>query len=93
MNTSLSGISAITGLSAPVANADAANKQYVDAQDTANTEYVDANVSVLNNALVSVNATKLSLTGGTMSGAINMGGQAITNAASLALNGTSSSDA
>jgi hypothetical protein len=64
-------VAKLTGLSAPVAGLDAANKTYVDNQD----------------------ALKLSLTGGTMSGALNMGTKAISNAASLAINGTSSSDA
>ncbi|MEI8231771.1 MAG: hypothetical protein WCG32_04320, partial [Actinomycetes bacterium] len=49
--------------------------------DVANKTYVDGQT-----------ALKLSLSGGTMSGALNMGAQLLSNAASLALNGTSSSD-
>jgi hypothetical protein len=54
----------------------------VNATDAATKSYVDTQ-----------DAAKLSRSGGTMTGALNMGAQAISNAASLALNGTSSSDA
>ena len=58
----------ITNMSDPVGNQDAATKAYVKYQKTETTQYVDAE-----------DAKRLALSGGTMSGEINMGGKRIVN--------------
>ena len=58
----------ITNLSDPVGNQDAATKEYVKNQKTETTQYVDVEV-----------AKRLALSGGTMTGQIDMGGKRIIN--------------
>ena len=58
----------ITNLSDPVGNQDAATKEYVKNQKTETTQYVDVEV-----------AKRLALSGGTMTGEIDMGGNKIVN--------------
>ena len=58
----------ITNLSDPVGNQDAATKEYVKNQKTETTQYVDVEV-----------AKRLALSGGTMTGQIDMGGKKIVN--------------
>ena len=70
----------ITGLAAPTSDADAANKKYVDDAKAAASAIGDAAQSTANSALSKANAA-LPKAGGTMSGAINMGNQKITNLA------------
>ena len=60
----------ITNLSDPVGNQDAATKEYVKNQKTETTQYVDVEV-----------AKRLALSGGTMTGQIDMGGKKIVNVA------------
>ena len=73
------GAQTITNLATPLAATDAATKAYVDSVATSGTGSLDGYLPLSGSA--------------TMTGALNMGGQLISNLASMTLNGTSSSDA
>ena len=69
------GTNEITNLPTPTGNSNAATKKYADDINTA----VRAKITQEKTALQNLIAAKLSLSGGTMSGAIDMGDQKITN--------------
>ena len=69
------GTNEITNLATPTGNSNAATKKYADDINTA----VRTKITQEKTALQNLIAAKLSLSGGTMSGAINMGDQKITN--------------
>ena len=85
----------ITGLSTPVNSTDAASKSYVDSEISALVSSAPALLNTLGeladalnddadfaNTMTSVLATKLTLTGGSMTGTLHMGGNTILNIAS-----------
>ena len=71
------GNNEITNLATPTGNSNAATKKYADDLDTA----VRAKITQEKTALQNLIRQKLALTGGTMSGDLNMGDQKITNLA------------
>jgi hypothetical protein len=74
------GSKKITNLAAPTNNTDAATKKYVDDAKAAAIAEADAAQSTADSAL-SIASAALPKAGGTMTGAINMGGKQITNMA------------
>ncbi len=81
----------ITNLATPVSSNDGATKEYVDTQVSTITNTASENLAILNEINASSSATltalqeqidaKLSLSGGTMTGSLNLNNNAITNLA------------
>jgi hypothetical protein len=71
----------VSGLGTPSLGGDAANKTYADARETAAKAYTDTRETAILGAVTAGLALKLSLVGGTMSGALAMGGFKVTGLA------------
>jgi len=95
LNMDAATTATITGLSTPVNSTDAASKSYVDSEISALVSSAPALLNTLGeladalnddadfaNTMTSVLATKLTLTGGSMTGTLHMGGNTILNIAS-----------
>ena len=76
------GNNKVTGLGTPTDNADAATKLYVDDAVAVNTTAISNNATSISNNATAI-GNKLDLSGGTMTGSINLDGNNITNGGSI----------